>query len=149
MAVAIIAVSIYSVVNATEKNDLDDHPIPMRSGAYVYSINNPITPTSNPYTGNRALGFSIFVIEKKNSDKEWECLDILWGIKESGWKEYAQNPKSTAFGIAQFLNGTWEGTGYEKTNDPEIQVRAGIVYIEKRFYTACNALKYFNVYGWY
>ena len=32
----------------------------------------------------------------------WECLEALWQ-KESNWRPLADNPKSTAFGIAQML----------------------------------------------
>jgi resuscitation-promoting factor RpfB len=34
---------------------------------------------------------------------EYKCLLQLWG-KESAWNHLADNPKSTAYGIAQMLN---------------------------------------------
>lgn len=72
---------------------------------------------------------------------EWECLEILWE-KESGWRSTAQNPRSTAYGIAQFLNSTWSLTDYEKSSDAYIQVDAGLQYIYNRYGDACTALQF-------
>ena len=47
------------------------------------------------------------------SGSEFTCLENLWG-KESGWNPNAQNPSSTAYGIAQFLDSTWAGTGHRQ-----------------------------------
>lgn len=43
---------------------------------------------------------------------------------ESHFNPLAQNRRSTAFGIFQFLNSTWKGTGIQKTSDPGLQVEA-------------------------
>lgn len=44
---------------------------------------------------------------------------------ESGFNPHAQNRSSSAYGILQFLNATWEGTGIAKTSDPWLQIEAG------------------------
>lgn len=62
---------------------------------------------------------------------EWEALKTLW-TNESGWDNNAQNPTSTAYGIAQFLDSTWGAMGYQKTSDPATQIAAGIKYIKSR-----------------
>ena len=62
---------------------------------------------------------------------EWEALKTLWH-NESGWNNTAQNPTSTAYGIAQFLDSTWASVGYQKTSDPATQIAAGIKYIKSR-----------------
>jgi SLT domain-containing protein len=72
----------------------------------------------------------------------------LWN-RESGWNPNAQNPTSTAFGIAQFLNGTWGGTGFSKTNDPYTQIDAGLTYIKHRFGNPAAALSFWNRNHWY
>lgn len=72
---------------------------------------------------------------------EWLALKDLW-TKESGWRNTAQNPTSTAYGIAQFLNSTWKGTGYTKSSDPVIQIKAGIIYIRNRYRTPSRALAF-------
>lgn len=76
------------------------------------------------------------------------ALITLWN-KESGWNPNAQNPTSTAYGIAQFLNGTWAGTGYTKTNDPYQQIDAGLTYIKNRYGSPSAALSFHLENNWY
>ena len=97
---------------------------------------------------NRELGRRL-ASENDWIDTQWICLDKLWGIYESGWRNTAQNPRSTAYGIAQFLDSTWAGTGIIKTSDPKLQIQAGFIYIENRFGTPCQALKFRLAKGWY
>lgn len=73
--------------------------------------------------------------------REWACLYTLW-LRESGWRSTAQNPRSTAYGIAQFLDRTWATVGARKTPDPEAQVRAGLVYVERRYGSPCEAWRF-------
>ena len=79
---------------------------------------------------------------------QFDCLDALWEA-ESNWTPTAQNPTSTAYGIAQFLNGTWAGTGIAKTSDPFRQIDAGLVYIENRYGSACAAWNFHQANNWY
>jgi hypothetical protein len=79
---------------------------------------------------------------------EFTCLENLWG-KESGWNPNAQNPSSTAYGIPQFLNSTWAGTGIAKTSDGYRQIDAGLIYIENRFGSPCGAWAHSQAKGWY
>ena len=76
------------------------------------------------------------------------CLNQLWQ-RESGWNPKAQNPSSTAYGIAQFLNSTWAGTGIAKTSDPYRQIDAGLIYIQKRYGTPCKAWSFWQSHKWY
>jgi resuscitation-promoting factor RpfB len=80
--------------------------------------------------------------------QQWICLNNLWE-KESHWNQYAQNPITTAYGIAQFLDGTWYSTGYIKTSDPTTQILAGFVYIENRYGSPCSAWQHSINYNWY
>jgi hypothetical protein len=82
------------------------------------------------------------------SGSEFSCLENLWG-KESGWNPNAQNPSSTAYGIAQFLDSTWAGTGIAKTSDGYRQIDAGLIYIENRFGSPCGAWAHSQSKGWY
>ena len=68
----------------------------------------------------------------KVSEKEFQYLDQLVYL-ESKWDPEAQNPYSTAYGIGQFLDQTWETVGYEKTDDPYTQIDAMIDYVKKRY----------------
>jgi hypothetical protein len=82
------------------------------------------------------------------SGSEFSCLENLWG-KESGWNPNAQNPTSTAYGIPQFLNSTWAGTGIAKTSDGYRQIDAGLVYIEQRYGSPCAAWAHSKANNWY
>jgi hypothetical protein len=79
---------------------------------------------------------------------EFACLENLWG-KESGWNPNAQNPSSTAYGIPQFLDSTWAGTGIAKTSDPYRQIDAGLIYIDNRYGSPCGAWAHSQSTGWY
>src|SRR5436190_2667317 len=64
------------------------------------------------------------------------------GMKESGWRNTAQNPTSTAYGIGQFLDSTWRGYGIAKTSDPAQQVEAMARYIKARYGSPSKALAF-------
>lgn len=69
--------------------------------------------------------------------------------RESGWNPTAQNPHSTAYGIGQFLNSTWETVGCEKTSNAQTQLDCMVKYIEKNFGTPINALLFHDKNNWY
>jgi hypothetical protein len=71
------------------------------------------------------------------------------GMKESGWRNTAQNPTSTAYGIGQFLNSTWKGVGMAKTSDPALQVEAMARYIKNRYGSPSRALAFHISHNWY
>jgi hypothetical protein len=79
---------------------------------------------------------------------EFGCLENLWG-KESGWNPNAQNPSSSAYGIPQFLDSTWAGTGIAKTSDGYRQIDAGLIYINNRYGSPCGAWGHSQANGWY
>ena len=104
---------------------------------------------TSPYQANIDLGQQI-ASTQGIVGKEWECLNTLWGKRESGWDNTILNKGgSGAFGIAQFLDSTWKGTGYQRSLDPEIQIRAGLVYIKNRYKTPCVGLKHSYEFNWY
>jgi hypothetical protein len=79
---------------------------------------------------------------------QFGCLDRLW-TAESGWNPNARNPRSTAYGIPQFLDSTWKSTGIAKTSNPYRQIDAGLVYVRKRYGTPCGAWSFFSSHHWY
>ena len=79
---------------------------------------------------------------------EFSCLESLWG-KESNWNPNAQNPTSTAYGIPQFLDSTWAGTGIAKTSDGYRQIDAGLIYINNRYGSPCAAWGHSQAHNWY
>ncbi|SDD55301.1 hypothetical protein SAMN05660690_4532 [Geodermatophilus telluris] len=92
--------------------------------------------------------FKDYALSKVGSSQQFGCLENLWG-KESGWNPNAQNPSSTAYGIPQFLDSTWAGTGIAKTSDGYRQIDAGLIYIEQRYGTPCAAWAHSQSTGWY
>jgi hypothetical protein len=72
---------------------------------------------------------------------EWSALAKLWG-KESGWKHTADNPESTAYGIAQVLN-TKPGT------PAPLQIERGLEYIQHRYEKPSVAWAHWRANGWY
>jgi muramidase (phage lysozyme) len=79
-----------------------------------------------------------------NPKREFDCLHQLW-TKESNWRPNAHNKSSGAFGIAQFLPSTWANYKYPyKPKDPQIQIKAGLRYIYKRYGTPCKAWEFWK-----
>lgn len=76
--------------------------------------------------------------------------DLNWLLtRESGWNPNAQNPTSTAYGLFQFLNGTWGTVGAKKTSDPRAQLEAGLKYIKQRYGDVRGARSFWERNNWY
>jgi hypothetical protein len=88
-------------------------------------------------TPNRTLG-KIMAASYGWTGGQWDALLALWN-GESGWNNNAQNPTSTAYGIAQFLNSTWASVGARKSSDPATQIAAGLKYIQGAYGSPANA----------
>jgi hypothetical protein len=76
----------------------------------------------------------------------WNSLNWLVN-KESSWNPKAKNPKSTAYGLFQFLDSTWEGG--RRSDDPREQIRQGLNYIKSRYGNPDNAKAFHEKHGWY
>lgn len=79
---------------------------------------------------------------------QWDALSTLIS-HESGWNPTSQNPTSTAWGLFQFLDSTWAGTGIGKTSDPTLQTEAGLRYISGRYRDPIGAWSYWSRNHWY
>jgi hypothetical protein len=82
------------------------------------------------------------------SGSEWDALVSVIN-RESGFRNTAQNPTSTAYGMFQFLDSTWAGLGFSKTSDPVLQAMAGMKYISGRYGDPLAALRHEQAFGWY
>ena len=71
---------------------------------------------------------------------QWDCINKLF-TAESRFDHFADNPKSTAFGIGQVLG--------EKSHVPEIQILRAYNYIEHRYITPCKAWSHHLRKGYY
>jgi len=82
------------------------------------------------------------------SDQEYEALHELIDL-ESKWDSDAQNPRSTAYGLAQFVDKTWDLVEIEKSADYRIQLIAAQKYVMMRYGSWVKALEHHKQYGWY
>lgn len=109
--------------------------LPRPSVSATPSGSSGTSPGEANLTGPRAYARTLV----KNLT-QWLCLDQLWG-KESGWRVAADNPTSTAYGIAQRLD--------ETSHDPDVQVANGIAYIRSRYGSPCAAWAFWLRKRWY
>lgn len=77
----------------------------------------------------------------------WDELQELVQ-RESSWNPQADNPNSSAFGLFQFLDSTWDNYG-GVTNNPYKQIRKGLRYIRDRYDNPTEALEWHDDHGWY
>ena len=75
--------------------------------------------------------YKLYSHTKVVSAKQYLCLLQLWE-RESQWNPKANNKRSSAYGIPQLLK--------LKTNDPYMQIDAGLKYIASRYGSSCKAL---------
>lgn len=94
----------------------------------------------------RPLSPKQYAADSLKSPSAYQCLLKLWQ-RESNWRPTANNPTSTAYGIAQLLT--------ETSPDPYTQIRHGLTYIANRYgnghakHGTCPALKHHTRLGWY
>ena len=84
--------------------------------------------------------FKLYAHTKLLDHKQYLCLEKLWD-KESRWSSTANNSKSSAYGIPQLLKS--------KERNPFRQIDKGIIYITKRYGSACKAEAYHSRHGNY
>jgi soluble lytic murein transglycosylase-like protein len=103
----------------------------------------------HPQSGGNVDSWVSQAIKQTGVGDDWEPA-LKWIIsKESSGNPNAQNPNSTAYGLMQFLDDTWDNYGVTKTSDPVQQVIAGIEYIKQRYGTADNAKAFWQKHHWY
>ena len=82
------------------------------------------------------------------SVKEYQALHELIML-ESSWNPDARNRKSTAYGLGQFVDKTWDLVGIEKSDDFRIQLIAAHKYVMMRYGSWVKALEHHKQHGWY
>lgn len=80
--------------------------------------------------------------------EQWPSLYQLV-MHESGFRSNAQNPTSSAYGMFQFLDGTWDSVGGHKTSDPWLQAVYGMRYIAQRYGNPNKAWDFWQGHHWY
>ena len=82
------------------------------------------------------------------SVEEYAALHELI-MRESSWNPDARNRKSTAYGLGQFVDKTWDLVGIEKSDDYRIQLIAAHKYVIMRYGSWVKALEHHKQNGWY
>lgn len=82
--------------------------------------------------------------------KQFACFTKLIG-KESAWNPKAKNPKSSARGIGQLLEGTYRNLGMKHSEVGVAQVVAALAYIGRKYGSSgpCGAWEHFQRKNWY
>jgi hypothetical protein len=89
---------------------------------------------------NKALTIS-FLNALGYNDNQIKCAIALW-TRESRLDHLADNPRSTAYGIAQLLG--------ERSSEPELQILRGVRYVEHRYRGSfCSAKRHSDLRNWY
>jgi hypothetical protein len=104
-------------------------------------VSSPIKYQRTPDT---ARGYARSMV----SAKEYEALEELIML-ESSWNPNAQNKKSTAYGLGQFIDQTWDVVGIEKSADYRIQLIASHKYVMDRYGSWVKALEFRKANGYY
>ena len=111
--------------------------------------------TSNVSTAGGGSGSANQALAKKMAQQMYGWSGSQWtgGLlplwtQESGFRADAQNPTSTAYGIAQFLDSTWGQYG-PKTSNPGLQIKYGLEYIHDRYGNPVSAEAHEKAYNWY
>jgi len=105
-----------------------------------------VAPRPEDLTGNQELVRRAMI--DAGWKGQWPSLYQLV-MHESGFNNTAQNPTSTAYGMFQFLDGTWSGTGIAKTSDPWKQAVAGMRYIGGKYGDPKGAWDFWQANHWY
>lgn len=87
-------------------------------------------------------------VRLNTTPEEYVCYDKLI-FKESSWNPLAKNPKSTAFGLGQFIDSTWDLVPQSKTTNPYDQLDAMFHYVENRYGDGCKAWDFWLKKNWY
>jgi hypothetical protein len=103
---------------------------------------------SGDRAANKAIMQAVFSTFGWGTGAQWAAQDYL-EMREAGYNNLAQNPTSTAFGMAQFLDSTWGAYGFRKTADPYVQSLAMATYERARYGDPIHAAQHERVLNWY
>ncbi len=92
---------------------------------------------------NVALGKKM-AAEMGWTGNQWEALYKLW-MGESGWRHWADNPNSDAYGIPQAMSNIHKETATEAwRTSPSKQIAWGLKYIKGRYGSPAKAWSFWN-----
>lgn len=124
---------------------------PQASGAYTNYYKAEKDAKANPQNYATAKSAVSSAITAGGYPANWinDVLELV--ARESSFNSNAKNPKSTAAGLFQFLDGTRKNYGGNSVNwsDPYEQAKAGLKYIKDRYGTPQKALEFWDKNKWY
>jgi membrane-bound lytic murein transglycosylase MltF len=131
----IVAIGFALMLPLDEKDDTDNAPP---------QIAQQKTPERKPDFPVSARSYARSMV----SVKEYVALHELI-MRESSWNPDARNRKSTAYGLGQLLDQTWDLVGIEKSDDFRIQLIAAHKYVMQRYGSWQKALEFHKRNGYY
>jgi len=103
-------------------------------------VNDPTAARYFAFAQLSAMGFG---------EEQYSCILWLWN-RESGWRTNAYNASSGAYGIPQSLPGSkMAAVGADWRTNYQTQVRWGLIYIQGRYGSPCDAWAHSEAVGWY
>lgn len=84
------------------------------------------------------------------TSKSYKCLAKLIG-KESAWDPSAKNPRSSAKGIGQLLDATYDNLGMKHSSNENAQLIATLAYIGRKYGSGgpCAAWAFFQRHNYF
>ena len=81
--------------------------------------------------------------------KDFKCFSAIM-TKESNWKDH-KNPKSSASGVGQLLNGTYRNLGMKRSKSTVAQTVAALAYIGRKYGSGgpCAAWSFWKEHSYY
>jgi hypothetical protein len=139
---------VRELIGGEAPKDSQENPITIESsGSTSDGSTSPGATTAN-LSGNKKIVNMVASTYGWGSGAEWDAL--VWVINhESGFRNTAQNPTSSAYGMFQFLDGTWASVGGKKTSDPTTQAQLGMKYIKSRYGDPIKAKSFWQSHNWY
>jgi membrane-bound lytic murein transglycosylase MltF len=131
----IVAIGFALMLPLDEKDDTDNAPP---------QIAQQKTPERKPDFPVSARSYARSMV----SVEEYVALHELI-MRESSWNPDARNRKSTAYGLGQLLDQTWDLVGIEKSDDFRIQLIAAHKYVMQRYGSWQKALEFHKRNGYY
>lgn len=117
------------------------------TGASSGSTGN--TPAPSGITGSNEAILKQVAAQHGWTGSQWTCLYNV-EMAEAGFSLTATNPKSGAYGMAQFINGPSEYAQYGGNSTSALGQAVGMCnYVAQRYVTPCAAWAHEQQYGWY
>lgn len=143
-----ITVALQDIVKGTKPppGPAGNTPITDTGGSVSGSFtDSPGGQTAKQKAANQALGKVMAAAYGWSTGAEWTALNNIV-MAESGWDADAQNPTSSAAGIAQNINGF--SAAYPR-GVASIQIAWLLSYVAGRYHDPVSAWQFHLANGWY